>query len=335
MVRNENLILFLAIGSLAAAILGLAYGSESIDTWSAIQAWATQPRENWHSDSHILALRVPRVALAWLAGGALAVSGAVLQTILRNGLATPFTLGIASAGSFGAFLWLAFPALGSTWLGATFLGPRLGAFIFALGGLALVLATARRSRHADGLLLAGITLSFLFAAGTMLVRHLAAPFQLAAMDRWLMGSLDVVTIDAAISPLPWLVVGIFLVARRASALDQLALDEEMAQARGVNVPKVRREMLLGAGLLTAAIVARTGPIGFVGLLVPHAIRPFTGARHAHLLAGCWFAGGGFLVLADLAARTLQITGRHSELPVGILTALIGGPIFLRLLFRRP
>lgn len=320
---------------MAAAALGLALGSEKINALKAFSVWALEPRENWDIETSILALRVPRVALAWLAGGALAVSGAALQTLLRNGLATPFTLGIASAGSFGAFLWLAFPALGSTWMGAAFLGPRLGSLVFSLAGLALVLTVARHSRHANSLLLSGITLSFLFGAATMLVRHLAAPFKLAAMDKWLMGSLDVVTINAALAPLPWLLAGIVLIARHTSALDQFALSEEMARARGVNVKNLRRQVLLGAGLLTAAIVARTGPIGFVGLLVPHAIRPFLGIRHSQMLICCWLAGGSFLIVADLAARTLQITGRHAELPVGILTALIGGPIFLRLLFRQP
>ncbi len=332
--RRCPLFLVLGLATAIALSFALAFGSVSIELLPAISDWWNLPEDQWSTGTHVLSLRLPRATLTWFAGGALAVSGTVLQSVLRNGLATPFTLGIASAGSFGAFLWLAFPALGVTWFGMPLFTPRTGALLFAILGLALVLSISRRSRHPDGLLLAGVTLSFLFGAAMMLVRHLADPFRLSSMDHWIMGSLEVVSFKAALAPLPWILIGGFLIVKNIFAMDQLALDEEMAEARGVAVGTVKKQLLLGAGLLTAAVVAQTGPIGFVGLLIPHALRPFTGNAHRRLLPAAWLLGGAFLLFADLAARTVQLSGRHSELPVGILTALIGGPLFLRLLFRK-
>lgn len=323
---------FLSLLALVAALSVLfapGWGSVSIDALAEGQRWLG-PRDAWTGDTRIFELRLARVAMAFLAGGALACAGAVLQTLLRNGLATPYTLGVASAGSFGAFLVLAFPgAWFATQLGATF-----SALVFALGSLTLVLGLARRSQRVDGLLLAGITLNFLFGAGVMLVRYLADPLRLAAMERWMLGSVEALHPSEAFLLLPWIATPLVLLLLLHQELDQLAFDEEMAASRGVSVARVRTLGLFAAGLLTAAVVARTGPIGFVGLLVPHAVRYGTGLRHRSLLIGCFLAGGTLLVLADLLARSIGVGGRSSELPVGILTALVGGPCFLALLLRR-
>lgn len=317
-----------AAGSLAVLAIVPFVGAVGIGAADAVAEILRTPRAEWGPDARILIdLRVPRALTAWLAGGTLAVAGAILQTLLRNPLATPFTLGVSAAGAFGAFLVLAFPVL------ALADSPRPLALVFALLEVGLVLAVARRSTRADGLLLAGITLNFLFAAGMLLVRYLADPYRLAGMDHWLMGSVDVVGFATPLAMLPWLAAGLLPVVGRARALDHLAFDTELAEARGVNARAARRDLLLGTGILTAAVVAHTGPIGFVGLLVPHAVRPFTGMRHAVLLPAAWLAGGGFLALADAAARSLEVLGRHSELPVGILTALLGAPVFLVLLWR--
>jgi len=320
----------LALFSLAAAALAPFFGLEPLTHPGAWHELFDLPRTAWSADARILSLRLPRVLLAWLAGGTLAACGAVLQTLLRNGLATPYTLGVSSAGAFGAFLFLAFPAL-AVW-GEPFT-PRLGSFVFAMAETGVVLWVAGRARRADGLILAGVTLNFLFAAAMMLVRYLADPYRLASMDRWLMGSLDAVGFQTPLSLIPWLAVAALPLVLRARALDFLAFDAEMAAARGVKVKRARRDLLVGTGLATAAVVAHTGPIGFLGLLVPHAVRPFTGMRHGVMLPACFLAGSGFLVLADLLARSLPILGRHSELPVGILTALLGAPFFLALLLR--
>lgn len=327
--RTRGFLFGLAALAILSVVFAPGWGSVSIDALAEGKRWLG-PREDWTGDTRIFELRLARVALAFLAGGALACAGAVLQTLLRNGLATPFTLGVASAGSFGAFLVLAFPA---AWF-ATQLGATFSALAFALGSLALVLTLARRSQRVDGLLLAGITLNFLFGAGVMLVRYLADPLRLAAMERWMLGSVEALHPSEAFLLLPWVATPLVLLLLLAKELDQLAFDEEMAAARGVSVARVRNLGLFAAGLLTAAVVARTGPIGFVGLLVPHAVRFGTGLRHRSLLIGCFLAGGTLLVLADLLARSIGVGGRSSELPVGILTALVGGPCFLVLLLRR-
>ncbi len=323
-------ILCLAAISLAVAFFASWYGTIAIDAWSAWQQWLTSPAEEWSQQTRILDLRLPRIALAWLAGGALATAGAVMQTLLRNSLATPFTLGIASAGSFGAFLVLAMPGLAI--FGA--LSSPLYSLLTSLLCLMFALNISNRSTRADGLLLAGITLNFLFGAGIMLVRYLADPFQLATMERWMLGSVNAVSMSTAMAPLPWIALGLAFILPRLSALDQLAFDEEMAAARGVPVARCKTQLMLAAGLLTAGVVAFTGPIGFVGLLVPHAVRWFTGLRHGMLIPVCFFTGGVFLILADLVARTTEIAGRNSELPIGIVTAVVGGPFFLFLLIRR-
>ncbi|HBF22907.1 MAG TPA: heme ABC transporter permease [Planctomycetes bacterium] len=335
---SGRLIALAGLFSGVALAISPAFGPVDIDTFPAIKnwinAWGT-PRAEWSADERIVSLRFPRVALAWLAGGCLACAGAVLQSLLRNSLATPYTLGVSAAGSFGAFLLFAFPTLAASLPSAV--APhaiQAAAFLFALIETLIILAAAARARHSDTLLLAGVTLNFLFGAGILLIRHLSDPIRLASMDRWLLGSLQDASGARAIALAIWVVPGMYLLARRAPALDQLALDQELAAARGISIPTVRRDLLFGCGILTAAVVAHTGPIGFIGLLVPHAVRPFAGANHTLLLVSCWLVGGGFLVLADLLARTLPGLGSGVGVPVGIVTALIGGPLFLWILFRR-
>ncbi len=279
----------------------------------------------------ILGLRLPRTALAFLAGACLAVAGAAFQTLLGNPLATPYTVGVASAGSFGAFLALAFPSL-------ALLGP-LGsvpvqALLWAGLELAFLAALARRARWGPtALVLAGVTLNFLFAGATLLVRLVATPFRLMAMERWLMGSLDVVgwtpVGTTAMLALPALLV----LGASAPVLDQLALGPGMAHGRGISIRRWQPIILAAGAWLTAAIVARTGPVAFVGLVVPHAVRAIFGAAHRRVFAAGALAGGAGLVLCDTLARTLALPG-GGEVPVGVITALIGGPVFLALLSRR-
>jgi iron complex transport system permease protein len=318
-----------ALLALASLFLAPLVGTVSIDLGTSLRELFTSPSAEWSAETRILSLRLPRVLLAWLGGGGLAVAGAAMQTLLRNGLATPYTLGVSSAGTFGAFLCLAFPTLG-----AYLILPRLAALVCALGVTFLVLAVARRSPRPDGLILAGVTLNFLFGAAVMLVRYLADPYQLAGLDRWLMGALDVVGFEVPLSLLPWLAVGLFLLLRRATAFDQYAFDPGLAAARGVDAQALRRDGLFAASLLAAAIVASCGPIGFIGLLIPHAVRAGTGMRHQRLFVGSFLLGAAFLTAADALARSLALFGRSSEIPVGIVTALVGGPFFLWLLLRR-
>jgi len=284
------------------------------------------------ADAEILwNLRVPRVLLGFLAGGTLALAGASLQVILRNPLAEPFTLGTASGGALGAIVAISVPGLSLA------VGPLSTVQLFSLAGcgltLALIYALARRPQGAsmNMLLLAGVTIGILCGSLILLVRYLANPTLLVAMDRWVMGGLDVVGYRALAGLAPFLLPGLGLLVLQTPSLNHLSLGEEMAAGHGVDVAAVHREVLLGTGLATAAVVSITGPIGFVGLIVPHAVRRLTGFDHRIVLPASFLLGGAFLVACDALAR---IVVRASEMPVGIVTALLGGPIFIRILLKR-
>jgi iron complex transport system permease protein len=276
--------------------------------------------------------RLPRILFAALVGAALAGAGAVYQALLRNDLATPYTLGISGGASFGALLamrWLA-PLVA----GAGYLVTPLAALAGA--GLAMLLVTllARRPTVSDRthtLLLAGVTLNLLFASGILIVQYLSDPHQAFAMLRWMMGGLDVATITLpAVLALP--IVGAFVVLMaNAQALNVMSIGDRTATHLGLDADRVRFIGLSAASFMAALVVAWAGPIGFVGLVVPHLLRRFVGPDHRFLLPAVALAGASFLVICDTLARTIA---NPLELPVGIVTAAIGGPFFLWVLFRR-
>ncbi|MBM4033725.1 MAG: iron ABC transporter permease [Planctomycetes bacterium] len=276
-------------------------------------------------------LRLPRVVLGFLAGGTLALAGAALQVVLRNPLAEPYTLGVASGGALGAVIAIMLPGLAVT------LGPLSSVQLFSLAGcglaLGLIYALARRPQGVSMsmLLLAGVTIGILCGALILLVRFLAKPTILVAMERWVMGGLDVFGYRDLAALLPFLLPGLGLLVMQIPSLNHLSLGEEMAAGHGVDVAAVHREVFLGAGLATAAVVSVTGPIGFVGLIVPHTVRRLSGFDHRIVLPASFLLGGAFLVACDAAARVVVAP---AEMPAGILTALVGGPIFIRILLRR-
>jgi len=279
----------------------------------------------------ILAQRLPRVALALLAGGGLAVAGAVFQAVLRNPLATPHTLGVSAGGALGAVVAItAGLSVPGPW-------PVSSVQFFALAGalvnVGVIYLLARRGEGLSPLklLLAGVTLGLICSALIMFVRFVSDPTKLVMVDRWLMGGLEVQGFHSVACVLPFVLPGLVLLAGEASALNQLVLGEDMAAGRGVNVHSVQLRAFLGGSILTAGIVSVAGPIGFVGLIVPHIMRLLLGPDHRTLLVVSFFGGGVFLVLADTAARCMF---PPSELPVGVLTAMLGGPFFLVLLLTR-
>ena len=271
-------------------------------------------------------LRAPRAALGFLVGGSLAVAGTGLQAVVRNPLADPFLLGLSGGAALGAVVAIALDVAG-TW------AVPLAAFAGALLALVLVYRMGLVGGAALDpriLLLAGVAVGAFAGAITTAVVSLAEATELRNAFLWLWGGLsgaswDTVLVLATYAPVPLLVI-----AAAARPLDLLALGEEPARYLGADVERVKRRVYVAASLLTAAAVAVSGVIGFVGLIVPHVGRLVWGHHHRALLPGAFLAGGTLVVMADTVART-AVAPR--EVPVGIVTALIGVPLFVLLLRR--
>lgn len=274
-------------------------------------------------------LRVPRVVTAFIAGAALAASGMTFQALFRNPLATPFTLGVASGASLGAALAVRFGIIGGL-LG--FAGGQLAAFGGALVSMAVVysMARAREGMTAASMLLAGVAVSFFFSSVILFVQYTADVYDSFRMLRWVMGSLGGASYTTAFNILPFALAGVFYIAAMFRELDLLAAGEEWAAGRGVDVTRTRRNLFVVVSLLVSAVVAQCGPIGFVGMMAPHICRLLVGPGHARLIPVTLLFGGAFLVFCDTLARTILAP---VELPVGIITAFLGGPFFLVLLAR--
>jgi iron complex transport system permease protein len=275
--------------------------------------------------------RLPRVLAGALVGAALASAGVVFQALLRNPLATPFTLGVSAGAALGAMVAITFPGALAA---AGVPGVPLASFLGSLGAVAIVyaLASARRlGLSTDVLLLAGVTLNAFFSALILFVQYLADFSQTFRTVRWLMGDLDVADYGAVLAALPLTLAGFAAFFWLPRALNLLALGTEAAASRGVDVLRAQRLAFFSASLVTGAAVSLGGPIGFIGIVVPHLVRLLVGADHRLVLPASALFGAAFLVACDVAARTLLAP---LELPVGIVTATIGGPFFLWLLVRR-
>ncbi len=274
-------------------------------------------------------VRLPRILLALLVGGCLALVGAALQALLRNPLADPYVLGVSSGAALGASLGMAF-GLGHTL--ATALTLPLLAFVGGLGAVILVyrIAVTDGRLPVHTLLLAGVIVNAILSALILFLTSVLDPSALYRVMSWLMGTLlppDSVTLG-------WLAVvalgGGAMVLRDTHALNVLALGEDSAVSLGLDVERLKRRVFVLSALLTGSMVAVSGMIGFVGMIVPHLVRLVFGSDHRLLLPASWLVGGCFLMLSDAVSRVVLAP---SELPVGVVTALIGGPIFILLLAR--
>lgn len=277
--------------------------------------------------SIVLELRLPRAALGLLAGGALAVSGATFQALLRNPLAEPYVLGVSGGAAVGAVAAIVFGAPGSMGLVPA------GALIGALGSVLLVLRIALRvGRALDTrvLLLAGVIVGAFFNAVILLLLTLADVESFRSAIFWMMGSLAAATWRSNALLATYALPALLVIGALARPLNLLAAGEETAAYLGIRVTRVKTMAYVTASMLVAATVAVCGTIGFIGLVIPHAIRMIWGGDHRFLLPAAFFAGGSFLLFADTAAR---VVAAPAELPVGVVTALIGVPLFIVLLRR--
>lgn len=277
-------------------------------------------------------LRIPRVLAAFMTGSALALAGMAYQAIFLNVLASPFTLGVSSGAAFGAAAAIV-SGLSFSFLG--FDGATAMAFAGALLITALLMLISSRipdiSRSNATLLLAGVVISFFFSSLILLLQYLSDYALLARTTRWLMGSIDNAPGEKLALLAAVLCAGTIVLYCSARDLDLLTLGPEIAASRGAPVHRVRRTVLVAASLLVATVVALFGPIGFVGIMVPHAARTLVGTLHRALVPAVLMIGGALLTLCDLFARTII---PPFEIPVGVVTALLGGPFFLLLLFKR-
>ena len=320
-------LLTLALVIALAVLLSLTVGAAGLPAADVLGALLGGGGET--TRTIVLELRLPRAVLALLAGGALALAGCVFQALLRNPLAEPYVLGVAGGAAVGA--------VGAVVLGLAALVPGLvpiAALAGAIAAILIVFAIALRTGSALDtrvLLLAGVVVGAFFNAVILLLLTLADVESFRSAVFWMMGSV------AGASWRSVLVLGLYLLPvalallALARPLNAIAVGEESAQHLGVPVERVKWLGYFLASLAVAASVAACGVIGFIGLIVPHALRLLWGGDHRLLLPASLLAGGGFLLLADTAARTVAAP---AELPVGVITALVGVPLFVVLLRRR-
>lgn len=331
--RQHQRAMFTLIGLALFACASLIFAgmSGSVPVSAAAMPAALADLLHGHSSSlaaTLLELRLGRAAVGFVTGAALSLAGVMMQALLRNPLADPYVLGISAGASVGALAALLF--LCAAWVVDT------AAFGGAVVISALLYGLARRDLRggtaAEGgsslLLLTGVILASACMAMVTLMLSVAPESRLRSMIFWMIGDLA----GAPLRALPWVVLaGAMLFAlRSARAMNVMALHAENAATLGVRVGPLRKGLFFSAGLLTASAVTTAGSIGFVGLIVPHAIRFLVGPDHRILIPAAALAGGAFLVLADTLARTAIAP---QQLPVGVVTALIGAPVFLYQLHR--
>jgi len=279
------------------------------------------------SQEIVMAVRLPRVLAAAIVGVGLATSGVTLQALLRNPLADPYIIGVSAGASVGATI-ASVLGLGFSVIGALYSIP-LFAFAGAIITVLIVYSLARSSGGVSvlTLLLVGIAITSLFSAVVTLLRLLSTDMALSIVF-WLLGSLNLTTWNYVYLALPFTVVGFFVTFYFARDLNAIVLGEEQASHLGVETETVKKIMLVCVSLMTAAAVSISGVIGFIGLIVPHIIRMLVGSDHRILLPSAALTGAIVLIACDTISRTIM---SPAELPVGLITALVGGPFFIYLL----
>ena len=314
-----TLVLFSVL--IVSVVLGLTIGSSGnfADAWKVVLGQG----QDATLDVIIWQLRWPRVVLAATVGATLSLGGLVFQALLRNPLAEPYILGISGGSAVGAILGILAGF-------SLFPGLTLSSFVGSLMVLSLVLLLSnRREGHSDSLLLAGVMVNAFCGAIIMFLISVSKTVQMQKIIFWLMGDLSAVGTDSLpllLGVLPCFLV-IFLLAQ---PLNLLLTGRESASAMGVNVAAVTLVLLLTASLMVSLTVCHSGLIGFVGLTIPHILRLMLGSDHRILIPSCVLTGASYLILCDLLARSLPSQG---EMSVGIVTALVGAPLFIGLLWR--
>lgn len=269
-------------------------------------------------------LRIPRVLAAFIAGGGLAIAGLIFQSLFRNDLASPYILGIASAGSLGSNLAI-FLGLGHLFMTGF-------SFIFSLASVFIIwtITTAKKIFHPAIVLLSGVAIGMISSSFILFLQVFSHERDLMQMAKWMMGSLNIVGFQTIWIITPFVLLALVITYFYTGELNLLTVDDDFAQSRGVDIIKIRKILFVLASLITAPIVAELGPIGFIGLVIPHMVKRITSKDHRELIITSFFAGGAFLALCDLLSRVILENG---VMPIGVITSMIGAPIFLMILVR--
>ncbi|GAB2579652.1 iron ABC transporter permease [Streptomyces capparidis] len=335
--RGSLTLALVALGLLLllSATAGMAIGSVRVppgEVWGivthALGLDRSEPTWSTARETIVLDVRAPRVLLGAVTGAGLAVVGTAMQALVRNPLAEPYLLGVSSGASLGAVMVIVF--------GVSVFGPvslSAAAFAGALGALFLVYATASTGGRVTSsrLVLSGVAIaSVLTAVLDLLLLTTDRGNEARAVLAWTLGGLGGVDWGTLWLPSSALLLGIGILMARARHLNLLLAGEEAATTMGLDVARFRARMFVLLSLVTGVLVAAAGPIGFVGLMLPHIVRLFVGGDHRRVLPTAALAGAVFLIWADIAARTVAAP---TEIPVGVLTALCGGPFFLWLMRR--
>ena len=330
----------LALLLVATAFISVSVGIASLridQVWGTIWIWLFQAQgtpSDAFAQTVVMQLRLPRILLATITGIALAGAGAVMQGNLRNPLVSPYTLGLSGGAAFGAALAIV--------LGTSIVGPTFGvtssfaiaanAFVFGALTMAFAYALARLKGMApETLVLGGVALGYLFAAGVSALKYIAPSEVLRDLVVWLMGSMSGATWAQVRLLVPLVLACMAVLLRYSWDMNALTAGDEVATNLGVEVARVRLVCLTAATLAASATVAFTGIIGFIGLVAPHICRMLIGSDHRFLIPSSCLMGALLLLVSDTLARTVMAP---IEIPVGIITSLIGAPFFVYLLTRR-
>lgn len=281
--------------------------------------------------SIIFDIRLPRVVLAFLVGGALSVSGAVVQSILKNPLASPYTLGVSSGAGLGAAIMIIF-GINMPIIGSTFSLPITG-FIFGLVTIIFVLLFSKsvdRLMTNNTIILAGMVFSLFLSAMITTIGSMHGD-SIKAITLWQMGSFAMKGWQYILVFIPFIIIGITGILLNTREMDILTFGEESAKAIGVNTNKIKTRLFIFATILAGSAVSLSGIIGFVDLISPHVVRKVFGAKHNFVIPMSFMFGGCLMVIADLISRTII---SPSELPVGAITAIIGAPFFVYIYFKK-
>lgn len=336
--NNRQLAYILAFAFLAVSmIVGISVGSVSVSVSELFRIigkevfhFPLSTEANMMFSNIVMKIRLPRVVLAGLVGASLAISGAAFQGLLRNPLADPYTLGVSSGASVGAVITLFFgfslPGIG------LFTLPLLSVLFSFLTIFSVLLFAQKvdRSMKVETIILTGVIFSSFLGAFISLMIAMTGE-ELRQIIGWLLGSVSMRGWSYVGIILPFFIVGAVILMLNARELNALSFGEDRAQHLGVSVKQRKLLVLIAGSLLTGAAVAVSGTIGFVGLVIPHFTRRLIGPDHKHLLPLSMIIGGGFLILADLVSRIII---SPAELPIGVITALIGAPVFAMILLKR-